>query len=134
MTSEFPAPLDNPHDAMADALDPRPKLPGPQTDPTAQGHFTRAQLTRSPDDASWEIAVVLYGVPADEWPSMNLPGTEPPNLSTRGQVLADLGYVQTGPGPGCHYWEWAECQDGDHTTVQLMAHTEVRPSSMPEIQ
>ncbi|MFD0068420.1 DUF6303 family protein [Streptomyces sp. NPDC056690] len=134
MTSEFPAPLDDPHDAMADALDPQPKLPGPQTDPTAQGHFTRAQLTRSPDEATWEIAVVLYGVPADEWPSMNLPGTEPPTLSARGKVLADLGYVQTGPGPGYHYWEWAECQDGDHTTVQLMAHTEVRPSSMPEIR
>ncbi|MFB8272561.1 DUF6303 family protein [Streptomyces sp. NPDC055955] len=133
MTSESPAPFTDPDDAMADALDPRPELPGPQTDPTAQGHFTRAQLTYSPDDANWEIAVVLYGVPADGWPSVNLPGTEAPTLRARQRALADLGYVQTGPGPDCHYWEWAECQDGDRTDVQLMAHTEVRPASMPEI-
>ncbi|MFF1360633.1 DUF6303 family protein [Streptomyces sp. NPDC058297] len=134
MNSESPVPLPDPHDAMADVLDPRPELPGPQTDPTAQGHFTRAQLTRSPGDANWEIAVVLYGVPADEWPSTNLPGAEAPTLRARGQALTDLGYVQTGPGSDCHYWEWAECQDGDHTTVQLMAHTEVQPIGMPEIE
>ncbi|MET8213136.1 hypothetical protein ABZT51_45985 [Streptomyces sp. NPDC005373] len=45
MTSESPSPFTDPHDATADALDPRPELPGPQADPTTQGHFTRAQLT-----------------------------------------------------------------------------------------
>ncbi|MFG2138368.1 DUF6303 family protein [Streptomyces sp. NPDC048650] len=123
MTAEFPVP-------QPDIPEPEAELPGPQPDPVAQGHPTRAQLTLSPGDTSWEVAVVLYGVPADEWPTTQLPGPEAPTLAARGEALALLAYVQTGPGP--HYWEWAECQDGDHDAVRLMAHTEVRPVGTPE--
>ncbi|MFF8785148.1 DUF6303 family protein [Streptomyces sp. NPDC015125] len=125
MTAEFPVPQTDPVGPQAEVPDPQVELPGPQPEPTAHGHLTRAQLTRPPGDAGWEIAVVLYGVPADEWPSTELPGPYVPTLTARGQALARLGYAQT--GPGSHYWEWAECQDGDHDPVRLMAHTEVQP-------
>ncbi|MFG2532109.1 DUF6303 family protein [Streptomyces sp. NPDC048516] len=134
MSAEFPVPQTDPVDPKADPVapqaevpDPQVELPGPEPESTAHGHLTRAQLTRPPGDARWEIAVVLYGVPADEWPCTELPGPHVPTLAARGQALARLGYAQTGPGSGSHYWEWAECQDGDHDAVQLMAHTEVRP-------
>ncbi|GAA2307138.1 DUF6303 family protein [Streptomyces caniferus] len=128
MTAEFPTPQTDPlgPEIEAEVTEPQAELPGPQPEPTARGHLTRAQLTWVADDARWEIAVVLYGVPADEWPSTELPGPQVPTLTARGKALARLGYAQT--GPGSHYWEWAECQDGDHDPVQLMAHTEVQPT------
>lgn len=113
----------------ADIPAPQAELPGPDPAPTAHGHLIRAQLTPWPDGDGWEVAVVLYGVPADDWPSTFLPGREVPTLATRKSALDGLGYAQTGPGP--HYWEWAECQDGDHDPVQLMAHTEVEPVGPP---
>ncbi|MCZ0974253.1 DUF6303 family protein [Streptomyces albulus] len=109
---------------------PEAELPGPRPHPTVHGRPTRAQLTLSPGDTRWEVAVVLYGVPADEWPTTRLPGPEAPPLKVRGEALTFLGYAQTGPGP--HYWEWAECQDGDHDPVRLMAHTEVRPAGIQD--
>lgn len=120
MTSEIPAP-------QPDVPEPQAKLPGPQPESVAQGHQPRAQLTPSPGGESWEVAVVLYGVPVDQWPTAQLPGREAPTLAARVEALGALGYVQT--GPGTHYWEWAECQDGDHAHVRLMAHTEVRPAA-----
>ncbi|MFK0261870.1 DUF6303 family protein [Streptomyces angustmyceticus] len=126
MTAEFPVPQTDPLGPETEVTEPQAELPGPQPDPTAHGHLTRAQLTWLADDGRWEVAVVLYGVPADEWPATQLPGPQVPTLTARGKALARLGYVQN--GPRSHYWEWAECQDGDHAPVQLMAHTEVHPT------
>ncbi|MFE2118459.1 DUF6303 family protein [Streptomyces microflavus] len=89
----------------------------------------KAQVSRSTVTGCWRLYVVLFGVPASQWPECDLnPGPEVPSVQARSRALNALGYVFTDGAE----WQWAEAcslPDDLDSPVCLFATAEVQEAT-----